>query len=221
MAYDSTFYNAIRGVTIASAEHIVPMVIMHVARNGFQIQRVIDIGGGQGWWAKSFKDYGAKTVMCIDGSYVEDPVVPFMAEDLTTRITIPGLWDVAVCLEVGEHLPEDVADRLVLSLCVAAPVVLFSAAIPEQGGEGHVNEQAPSYWAKKFDYQNYVMSGYLRDLIWDEPHIASWYRQNLMLALRKDWISFFETPAGFYTDVPPKERIHPATGNPRLKEHQT
>jgi len=36
------------------------------------------------------------------------------------------------------------------ALVKAAPVVLFSAAIPLQGGTEHVNEQWQSYWAKLF-----------------------------------------------------------------------
>lgn len=57
--------------------------------------------------------------------------------------------DVALCLEVAEHLPPWHAGPL-LSLLAAAPVVVFSAAQPLQGGVMHVNEQPPARWIARF-----------------------------------------------------------------------
>lgn len=215
MTYDAGFYNSIRDITIRSAQTVVPIVMMRLQQAGIPINSVIDVGGGQGWWAREFSNCGARRILCVDGPYVHQPAVPFIPQDLESPLLLHGTWDLAVCLEVGEHLTEKRAPGLVDELTSIAPVVLWSAAIPEQGGEHHINEQPPAYWSDLFSHNGFHMSGYLRDLIWDDTSVASWYRQNLMLAVSVDVSAF---PQDFWTDVPPKERIHPATGNPRLKE---
>lgn len=217
MSYDETFYASIKDTTILSAQTVVPIVMMRLHDIGHDIVNVIDVGGGQGWWAREFKNCGARTVLCVDGSYVRNAAVPFIPMDLEKPL-LHGKYSIAVCLEVGEHLPASSAPLLVEQLTKVAPVVLFSAAIPEQGGENHVNEQPPQYWADLFNARGFVVSGYLRDLIWDDARVASWYRQNLMLAMSGVMLAWNDIPVDFWTDVPPKERIHPATGNPRLKE---
>ena len=55
-------------------------------------------------------------------------------------------FDLVLSLEVAEHLPSECAEAFVESLVNLGPVILFSAAIPYQGGENHVNEQWPEYW---------------------------------------------------------------------------
>jgi hypothetical protein len=49
-------------------------------------------------------------------------------------------FDLAISLEVAEHLPEGSAGALVSTLIEAAPVVVFSAAIKGQSGTNHINE---------------------------------------------------------------------------------
>jgi hypothetical protein len=61
-----------------------------------------------------------------------------------------GQFDLAICLEIAEHLPESCADALIKFLSELAPAVLFGAAIPGQGGVNHINEQWQSYWVAKF-----------------------------------------------------------------------
>ena len=59
-------------------------------------------------------------------------------------------FDLAICFEVAEHLEEHWADRLVDTLSDCAPIIVFSAATPGQGGSYHHNEQPHSYWLDKF-----------------------------------------------------------------------
>ena len=90
-------------------------------------------------------------------------------------------FELALCLEVGEHLPERSAPALVESLAAAAPVVLFSAAVPGQGGTSHVNEQWPPYWERLFAEQGMRKYDVIRPLIWCDRSIESWYRQNIYI----------------------------------------
>jgi hypothetical protein len=95
--------------------------------------------------------------------------------------TIDDGYDLALCLEVAEHLPERAAAPLVTQLTKAAPIVLFSAAIPGQGGHGHVNEQPHKYWHRLFASHQFVTIDCIRPRVWQNPQVAYWYRQNVFV----------------------------------------
>jgi len=63
--------------------------------------------------------------------------------------------------------------------------VAFSAAIPGQGGVGHVNEQWPDYWEALFAAKGYVLVDWFRRQLWDDTAIEPWYRQNLFLYVER------------------------------------
>ena len=85
---------------------------------------------------------------------------------------------------MAEHLPASRASGFVHDLCAASDFVLFSAAIPGQGGQHHVNEQWPGYWADRFAAEGYAITGALRFRFWNTAGVEPWYRQNLLLAGR-------------------------------------
>src|SRR5262249_43904135 len=105
----------------------------------------------------------------------------FLACDLSNPTAVERRFDLAVSLEVAEHLPDTSADAFVRLLTSLAPVVLFSAAVPCQGGTHHLNEQWPDYWAARFESCGYRTFVYLRDRIWDSPDVECWYAQNILL----------------------------------------
>lgn len=149
-------------------------------------QSVVDVGCGTGAWLRVFRENNVARVSGIDGDYVDsstlliDPA-DFIAADLSRPFEIKGHYDLAVCLEVGEHLPGSNAPCLVEALTAAAPVVLFSTAPPGQGGEGHINEQWPSYWRGFFDQHGYSMLDPIRPRIREDDTIVFWYRQNIVM----------------------------------------
>jgi len=146
--YDSRFFDLIDRESLASAAAIVPIVCGLLS-----IRTVVDIGCGRGAWLRVFKDQGVDTIAGYDGAYVDHaklliPRDAFTPTDLSAPLQMTGRYDLAVCLEVGEHLPRRRAQPLVQKLCDLAPAVLFSAAIPGQGGTYHINEQWPFYWER-------------------------------------------------------------------------
>lgn len=177
--YDEMFYDRIRDGIRSSAAVVAPLVHEIV-----QPSTVIDVGCGEGWWAHAFADLGAD-VHGIDGAYVRSNVLGlrFAAHDLELPIRVGRTFDLAVCLEVAEHLTAARAASFIDDLTRLAPVVLFSAAIPGQGGTGHLNEQWPAYWVDLFDRQEYRCTGALRWRLWGDDRVENWYRQNLMLAI--------------------------------------
>jgi hypothetical protein len=103
----------------------------------------------------------------------------------------------------------------VTELCELAPFILFSAAVPGQGGVGHYNEQWSSYWAALFADNGYVVSTTLRAELWDNPGVEHWYRQNLMVAGRRG----AKLPAAWFgakAQQPPLDAVHPEFWTDRL-----
>jgi hypothetical protein len=129
---------------------------------------------------------GVEHLRGLDGDYVDrlqlciDPSC-FTAADLSKSFEIGDLFDLAICVEVGEHLPQAHSEQFVRTLCRAAPVVLFSAAVPGQGGTGHINEQWPEYWARLFHLCGFHLCDSIRPRIRDDRRVRWWHRQNLVL----------------------------------------
>jgi hypothetical protein len=149
------------------------------------------VGCGTGLWLAAFKAAGVADYLGIDGDYVERRLLVieperFLGRDLTQPLDVGRRFDLAVCLEVAEHLPPASAGTLVGSLVRLAPVILFSAAIPYQMGEGHVNEQWPEYWRDQFAAHGYVVVDALRDRLWENKDVETWYRQNLLFYGERD-----------------------------------
>ena len=105
----------------------------------------------------------------------------FAETDLYGPFTLEGDYDLAISLEVAEHLPARAGRRLVAELTRVAPIVLFSAAIPGQGGKGHVNEQWPAYWRALFNRHGFRQLDILRGHILHDDRVQWWYRQNMFL----------------------------------------
>lgn len=190
--YDSQFYHSYIGESEASAACVVPKLI-----DLFHPESVIDIGCGVGTWLRLFRDHGVKRLRGIDGDYVKEADFridwsSFCPANLERPTRPEGeCFDLATCMEVAEHISPEAADRFVEFLTGCADVIVFSAAIPNQGGTDHRNEQWQSYWATKFIKKGFVASDLLRRLIWGETACAYYYQQNIVLYVRADspWLS--------------------------------
>jgi SAM-dependent methyltransferase len=193
--YSRKFFENIRDVSLTSAAAAVPAIL-----KVFPARSVIDVGCGIGTWLKPFADSGIERVVGIDGDYVDrnqlvipsscfiscDLDKPFDLTELHRRLGGSQRFDLAISLEVGEHLPVARAASLVSDLCALSDVVLFGAAIPFQGWQRvHVNEQWQSYWVAKFAHNGYDAFDALRPLIWSSPDIAYFYKQNSIFYVKR------------------------------------
>lgn len=175
-AFTATIYDTIRDGAARSAAVVAPILF-----DEFTPETVVDVGCGEGHWAAAFAQMGCD-VTGIDGPHVSHVLGDrFIPADLSLPLPSGG-YDLAICLEVGEHLPASRSASLVAELCRLAPVVVFSAAIPHQTGPGHINCRWPSWWAEHFAANGYRVDGSLRWSIWDDTRIEPWYRQNLLVA---------------------------------------
>jgi len=101
-------------------------------------------------------------------------------------VKVSRRFDLVLSLEVAEHLDKEYADVFIDSLVSLGPVVLFSAAIPYQGGTNHINEQWPEYWVSHFRKRGYQVIDYLRRKIWDNQKVEPWYAQNILIFIKQD-----------------------------------
>ncbi|MGC1267387.1 MAG: methyltransferase domain-containing protein, partial [Candidatus Acidiferrum sp.] len=173
--YTKEYYECIRSGSLRSAEVIAPLVL-----EALDVSSIVDVGCGDGTWLSVFRRLGVEDALGIDGEYVGDeflqiPKELFRPIDLRKPFKIERCFDLAVCLEVAEHLPAECAPSLVESLAQLAPMVLFSAAIPFQGGLDHVNEQWPDRWAALFGAHGYLPIDFLRKRIWQNETVEMWY----------------------------------------------
>jgi SAM-dependent methyltransferase len=164
-----------------SARKIVPLALELTGARS-----VVDVGCGIGAWLSVFAEHGVTDYQGFDGSGGELLIDPsrFTQTRLDDGVRAGRTFDLAVCLEVAEHLPERSASTLVSDLCALAPTVLFSAAVPGQGGVEHVNEQWPDYWASLFTSNGYTLYDAIRPAVWDDEEIDWWYRQNVLVFSR-------------------------------------
>jgi Methyltransferase domain len=117
---------------------------------------VVDFGSGSCDWLAALRDL-SPGIDCLGVDHpdvptdaIHIPVENFIHADLSQPVNLGRRFDLAICLEVAEHLPSSAAQTLVDTLMRHSDLVLFSAAIPGQRGKGHINLQWPLYWIERF-----------------------------------------------------------------------
>lgn len=147
---------------------------------------LLDVGCGPGAWVLAARRRGVTDVVGVDGvvegggESSEGERGRMLQRDLSAPLQLDRTFDVAICLEVAEHLDASHAETLVASLCRHSNLVFFSAACPQQFGHHHVNCQWPVYWQLLFNAYGYVCTDAPRDEMWNDEDVEPWYRQNLM-----------------------------------------
>lgn len=156
---------------------------------------VVDIGCGIGTFLHEFIEHNITDVLGIDSEWVDKALLTkylskdlFVEADLGKKLVLNRRFDLAICLEVAEHIDQEKVGTFIDTVTSLSDVVVFSAAIPGQGGQNHVNEQWLSYWESCFKIHDYVMYDIIRPLIWDNPNIFFWYKQNMVVFAKKGCI---------------------------------
>ncbi len=183
--YSEKFYDDQSAGSLKSAKSVVPIVVRCIKPSS-----VVDVGCGIGTWLSVFLEHGVQEIQGIDGPYVDSkklliPIEYFQAANLSTFEPPRRRFDLAVCLEVAEHLSSELSDEFIKKLTSLSDLILFSGAIPFQGGEHHINEQWPQYWSNKFQKNDFIAYDIFRHHFWNDENVDFWYRQNLILYARK------------------------------------
>jgi SAM-dependent methyltransferase len=205
--YSSRYYEGLKEDSNASAKAVVPLLLQL-----FNPNTVIDVGCGSGTWTRAYLDAGCDAVG-IDGSIVQPdqlliPPDRFLRRDLAQPLALDRRFDLVNCLEVAEHLDTSRGPSFVADLCRLGDVVVFSAAVPGQGGTHHVNEQWPSHWIPLFQQQGFEPLDCIRWQIWNQPDVAWWYVQNLFVFVRSTRLPDFPAARAQVRPLP-TDLVHP------------
>jgi hypothetical protein len=172
--------------------HIIdaPSIIFPIINSLYNPQSILDVGCGLGTWLKVISDSGIEDFLGIDGIEVRDEDFfvskeNFQKYDLTDSWNIKRKFNLLFCLEVAEHLPSNSASSFIQNLTKHSDTIIFSAACPNQPGQGHINCQWIDYWQDLFNKYGYACYDEIRPLIWDENFPEWWYKQNIFIA-KKD-----------------------------------
>jgi len=119
---------------------------------------VIDVGCGAGCYLSVFTEHGCE-VLGIDACTTAGTLIPGAFERIDLRLPYhpPHRFDLAICIEVAEHLEPQWADTLLDTLACCGDVLVFSAAVPGQPGQYHVNLQPSEYWLGELARRGYVL----------------------------------------------------------------
>lgn len=198
---------------------------MPIINGLLQPKSVIDIGCGIGTFLYAFKELGVSNVLGIDGKWTNKQLLSkyleieeFQEADLSEFVQLEKEYDLAVCLEVAEHIDEKYAENLVKTLIHSSKVILFSAAIPYQSGQHHINEQWPTYWEKKFLKHDFYFNDIIRPAIWDKEDIEFWYKQNIFLITHAGYS--FNSIKNYKTS-PITNMVHPDLYSKKSKQLNT
>ena len=151
---------------------------------------------GTGTWLKIFQDHGV-AITGVEGDHLKKEMLlvdekHIIIADLESKLAIDKQFDLVVSLEVAEHLKPEAAETFVNTLTSLGKVIFFSAAIPRQGGQNHINEQWPTYWQKLFNNRGYYFCDILRKKFWDDPQVEDFYKQNMFLVCHESLSNHFE-----------------------------
>ena len=183
--YSTGYFNeSLRGCVEAGR-----LILGQVLKN-YPVRSMLDVGCGIGTWLRAAGELGIKDLAGLDGQYIDldsvlfDPAV-FVATDLSKPFRLERRFDLTVCSEVAEHFTHERAPGFVRDIAATSDVIVFSAAVPFQGGDDHFNEQWPEYWAILFRQNGFVCFDAIRDRIWNDTVAESGYAQNVFLYVKE------------------------------------
>jgi hypothetical protein len=108
--------------------------------SSYKDKQIFDFGCGNGNYLKDLKNARFQHLLGVEGDPIPNDQVEIIKADLTSPLYL-GKKGVVICLEVGEHIPQEHEQALLDNINKhCEDVLIMSWAIRGQGGYGHVNE---------------------------------------------------------------------------------
>jgi hypothetical protein len=169
--YSKSFYDSFSDISYQAAKTMLPEIYRL-----YPFESMCDFGCGSGTWLRAGAETiesPAKRLTGIDGEHARASAHcdggNFIFTNLENPLPPLDKHDLAISLEVAEHLPERRAKSFVTDICNTADVVFFSAAVKGQDGANHINEQPQSYWVDIFGQLGYSAYDFHRKKFWNHP----------------------------------------------------
>jgi len=214
--YEESYFSRRKNLSYSSA-----LKILGLVKDFYSFSSAVDFGCGTGTWLKACMELECQTIQGFDG--FADPSSLCISSEcfskklLGENIDLKKSYDLAICLEAAEHEKEKFSNLIVENLTKASKVILFSAALPGQGGTNHINEQPPEFWQKKFEDHRYTQFDIIRPIIWDDPAVAWWYKQNIFLYVHEESIEALKL-LDHANSLTQKHIIHPECLSSKINE---
>ena len=128
--YNETFYNNQIEGSLNSANRLLSILYKIYAP-----ESVLDVGCGRGAWLVTCEKFGSSKLTGLDGPWISpdkllSPNIQFYESDFEHEIAVSGKFDLALSLEVAEHIEEKHARQFVSALCKASDLVYFWGCRP-------------------------------------------------------------------------------------------
>jgi hypothetical protein len=172
----------------------------------YKPRSVIDWGCANGLYLEPFMTEDGCEVLGIENSPVaiemKHPDIRILQFDMTkkTFIKVPPVleddpaaqiigpdskkYDMALCIEVLEHLEEKDANTAIDNICRSSDRLVVSVAREWQTGPGHLNLKPIEYWIQKFGWQGFRVDNTatldVRERMGDGYHLG-WITNNLLI----------------------------------------
>jgi hypothetical protein len=142
-----------------------------------RVKTIIDIGCGDGSYVREFRKNGFDCIG-LDGNPLTSKIPYCQVMDFSINL-ISFFNDLAICLEVGEHIPQEYEQFFIDNICRVSDNIILSWAIEGQGGLGHVNCRNNDYIIaemkkRNFDYDA-IATNFLR-----KNSTLPWFKNTLM-----------------------------------------
>lgn len=133
---------------------------------------VLDAGCALGFLVEGLRDQGVEAYG-VDISHfaigqVREDLKPYCWQGSVTD-PFPQKYDLIVCIEVLEHMPQAEAEAAIANFCRHTDDIVFSSTPNDYKEVTHFNVQPPEYWAEQF-----ARHGFLRDVDYDATFITAW-----------------------------------------------
>jgi hypothetical protein len=197
--YTVDFYESVNQRASETAK-----LVFEILNKYVRVESIVDAGCGSGAWIRTAIEEGLEKAYGIDltssielinkntdfKEYLDSGRIELIERDFVSNpISEFPKADVAVCLEVLEHLPPSIAGSLVSRLTESSDFVIFSAAQPGQGGTYHINEQELRYWVDQFAKYDFEPFDPFREILSQSKFVPRFYSLNMLLMVSKAALS--------------------------------
>jgi SAM-dependent methyltransferase len=155
----------------------------------YGVRSIIDVGCGEGWSIKYFKEKGLNAVgvegsqLVIDGSPNKDLLI---RHDYTSGPYVPSQdFDAVWTCEFVEHVEEKYVENFLATFnCADFIFMTYSEPQWSTGGYHHVNCRDQNYWNEKLDSIGFKWEAeYSKEL--RKISTAKWIKPTLSIYIRK------------------------------------